>query len=51
MRRIVTIAIIIAVAAIIMAWSVSISGPTSANKTEVRFGDGSVVPTHTHLLW
>ena len=51
MHRIITIAIIIAVAAIIMAWSVSISGPTSANKSEARFGGGSPVPTHTHLLW
>jgi hypothetical protein len=30
---------------------VSISGPSSANKAEARFGGGSVVPTHTFVLW
>jgi len=49
MRRSITIAIIIAAAAITTAWAVSISG--SANKAEVRFGGGGLVPTHTHLLW
>ena len=48
-RRIITIAIIAAVAAITTAWSMSISG--SANKPEARFGGSSLVPTHTHLLW
>jgi len=43
--------IIIAAAAITTAWSVSILGPGSASKAEVRFGGGSLVPTHTHLLW
>jgi len=51
MRRSLTIAIIIAAAAITTAWAVSISGPGSANKAEVRFGGGGLVPTHTHLLW
>jgi hypothetical protein len=51
MRRIITIAIIIAAAAINTAWSVSILGPSSNNKAEVRFGGGSPVPTYTHLSW
>jgi hypothetical protein len=33
------------------AWSVSILGPSGNNKAEVRFGDGSPVPTYTHLSW
>jgi hypothetical protein len=49
MRRSITIAIIIATAAITTAWSVSISGPGSANKA--KFGGGGFVPTHAHLLW
>ena len=51
MRTSITIAIIIAAAAITTAWAVSIPGPGSANKAEVRFGGGGLVPTHTHLLW
>ena len=51
MRRSITIAIIIAAATITTAWSVSISGPGSANKAAAQFGGGSFVPTHTHLLW
>jgi hypothetical protein len=51
LRRSITIAIIIAAAAVTTAWSVSVSGPGSTNKAEVRFGGGSLVPTHTHLLW
>ena len=51
MRRAITIAIIIAAAAITTAWSVSISGPGSANKSEMRLGGGSAVPMHTFVLW
>ena len=51
MRRIITIAIIIAVAAITAAWSVSTSGSGSAHRSTVTFGGGSSVPTHTFVLW
>jgi hypothetical protein len=51
MRRIITIAIIIAVLAIQTAWSVSILGPSSSNKAEGRVGGGSSVPTYMPALW
>jgi hypothetical protein len=51
MRRIITIAIIIAAAAITAAWSVSTSGPGSPHRATVSFGGGSTVPTHTFVLW
>jgi hypothetical protein len=51
MRRIIIAIAIIAAAAITTAWSMSLSGPSNANKAEVRFGGGSPVPTHTQLLW
>ena len=47
MRRGITIAIIIAAAAITTAWSVSTSGP----KVDMRLGGGSAVPIHTFVLW
>jgi len=51
MRRIITIAIIIAAVAIHTAWSVSILGPSSNNKAEVRFGGASPVPMYRYLSW
>ena len=51
MRRIIITIAIVAAAAITTAWAMSISGPSSANKAEVRVGGGSPVPTHTQLLW
>jgi hypothetical protein len=50
MRRSITIAIIIAAAAITTAWSVSTSGPGSP-KVDMRLGGGSAVPMHTFVLW
>src|SRR5262249_43868777 len=47
MRRSITIAVIIAAAAITTAWSVSTSGP----KVDMRLGGGSAVPMHRFVLW
>jgi hypothetical protein len=48
-HRSITIAIIVAAAAIAMAWSVSTSRLGSANKMGARLGGGSAVPMHTFV--
>jgi hypothetical protein len=51
MRSIIAVIIVVAVAAVIPARSVSMSNPGAASRAQVTFGGGSAVPTHTVLLW
>lgn len=49
MRKLITAAVIIAVAAITTAWTVSNPGIT--NKTAISIGSGSTAPMRTPALW
>jgi len=50
MRKIITITIIVATAAITTAWSMSTLQPGSANRGATMVGGGGAVPTHGVLL-
>jgi hypothetical protein len=49
MRKIITVAVIVGIAAITTAWTVSSSGITS--KAVIAVGSGSAVPLRTPPLW
>ena len=51
MRKITTIAIILVMAAITTAWSVSSIQPGGSNRGTMMGGSGGVVPTHGVLSW
>jgi hypothetical protein len=51
MRKIITIAIIIAAAAITTAWSVSTAGPGGPNRGVDMRGGSGFVPTRSVVLW
>jgi len=51
MRRIITIAIVVAAATITTAWSVSTSSGGQNRGAEIRGGGGAAFPVHGPLLW
>jgi len=51
MRRIITIAVIVATATITMAWSVSTAGPGGPRRGTWMMGGGGAMPTHSAMLW
>jgi hypothetical protein len=51
MRKITTLAIILVVAALTTAWSVSMAGPGGPNRGAEMRGGGGFVPVRSIVLW
>jgi hypothetical protein len=51
MRKIITIAIIVATATVTTAWAVSTIQPGGPNRGATMVGGGGAVPTHGVLSW